>query len=403
MNSGLSERELQILLLVAQGLSNRQIAGQLDISDNTVKVHVRNIFAKINVASRTEASLYAVRHGLLIVENQPVAPAPIVEPSPEPVIPGIVVRSVPSRWWWWVTLGVVLVLGAGSWLWWLAQPVGTSVVPAIRQQVALPTRWARLPAVPKPQSDQQLAVFAGQLYVFAGSGSAQWFRFDGVAQTWQPLADLSFVVPTSARVWADGAGLWVVGSDDGRGVWRWDGQQWQRQPLIPATLKAATVVRLDGVLLVLGQMSTHPDVLSAWKLAPQAQSWQPGVDFAQVLPSGQLVALEGVVYLFGDGARVWRLDAATNQWVADRDLPFVWSTGAVTTVLGSILVIDATTPALWVYVPGQGVVSKQIVPTQIALGRQVVTWQAQLIMPNLEGTVLNAYQAIYQTFVPVMP
>jgi two-component system nitrate/nitrite response regulator NarP len=48
MNSALSERELQILLLVAQGLSNRQIAGQLDISDNTVKVHVRNIFAKIN-------------------------------------------------------------------------------------------------------------------------------------------------------------------------------------------------------------------------------------------------------------------------------------------------------------------------------------------------------------------
>ena len=36
MNSELSERELQILLLVAQGLSNRQIAGQLDISDNTV-------------------------------------------------------------------------------------------------------------------------------------------------------------------------------------------------------------------------------------------------------------------------------------------------------------------------------------------------------------------------------
>jgi DNA-binding NarL/FixJ family response regulator len=83
MNSELSERELQILLLVAQGLSNRQIAGQLDISDNTVKVHVRNIFAKINVALRTEASLYAVRHGLLIIENQPVVPIPMVESPPQ--------------------------------------------------------------------------------------------------------------------------------------------------------------------------------------------------------------------------------------------------------------------------------------------------------------------------------
>jgi hypothetical protein len=154
---------------------------------------------------------------------------------------------------------------------------------------------------------------------------------------------------------------------------------------------------------VLGQTNTATNVLTTWTLAPQDQSWQPGVDFAPALVNPQLVVLEGVVYLFGDGAHVWRLDAAAQRWVADRDLPFVWSSGAVTTVLGSILVIDATTPALWAYVPGQGVVSKQIVPTQIALGRQVVTWQAQLIMPNREGTVINVYQAVYQTFVPVMP
>jgi hypothetical protein len=196
--------------------------------------------------------------------------------------------------------------------------------------------------------------------------------------------------------------LWVVGSDDGRGVWRWDGQKWQMQPAIPATLEVATVVRVDGALLVLGQIAATTG-LSAWTLAPQAQSWQPGVDFTHAVADVQLVVLEGVVYLFGDGAHVWRLDAAAQRWVADRDLPFGWSRGAVTTVLGSILVIDATTPALWAYVPGQGVVSKQIVPTQIALGRQVVTWQAQLIMPNLDGTVINAYQAVYQTFVPVMP
>jgi hypothetical protein len=143
--------------------------------------------------------------------------------------------------------------------------------------------------------------------------------------------------------------------------------------------------------------------VSVWTLAPQTQSWQPGVDFGHAVLDPQLVMLEGVVYLFGDGVHVWRFDALAQRWVADRDLPFVWTTGAVTTVLGSILLIDATTPALWAYVPGQGVVSKQIVPTQIALGRQVVTWQAQLIMPNLDGTVINAYQAIYQTFVPVMP
>lgn len=399
MNSALSERELQILLLVAQGLSNRQIAGQLDISDNTVKVHVRNIFVKINVASRTEASLYAVRHGLLVVENQPVAPAPIVEPPPPLMVPVDTMR--PARRWhgWMLAVIAVVVIAGGGLVWWTTQP---PVAPVIRQQSSAPTRWARLPALPNSQPDQQLVVYAGQLYAFTGNHGAQWLQFDGATQTWIVLADLPFVVPTGAKVWADGAGLWVVGSDDGRGVWRWDSQKWQVQPTIPATLEVAAVVRVDGVLLVLGQISATAG-LSAWTLSPQAQSWQPRVDFTHAVADVQLVVLEGVVYLFGDGAHVWRLDAAAQRWVADRDLPFVWSRGAVTTVLGSILVIDAATPALWAYVPGQGVVSKQIVPTQIALGRQVVTWQAQLLMPNLDGTVINAYQAVYQTFVPVMP
>ena len=401
MSSELSERELQILLLVAQGLSNRQIAGQLDISDNTVKVHVRNIFVKINVASRTEASLYAVRHGLLIVENQPVAPAPIVEPPPPLVVPADTVRPVlVPRWGWLVVAGIVVVIGGGGLVWWATQ---TPVTPVIRQQSSAPTRWARLPALPNPQPDQQFAVYAGQLYAFTGNHGSQWLQFDDATRTWITLADLPFVMPNSAKVWADGAGLWVVGSDDGRGVWRWDSEKWQVQPMLPAGVTVAGVVRVDGALLVLGQLTTTAENVSAWTLAPQAQSWQSGVDFAHALVNVELVVLEGVVYLFGDGAHVWRLDWQGQRWVADRDLPFVWSRGAVTTVLGSILVIDATTPALWAYVPGQGVVSKQIVPTQIALGRQVVTWQAQLIMPNLDGTVINAYQAVYQTFVPVMP
>lgn len=401
MNNELSERELQILLLVAQGLSNRQIAGQLDISDNTVKVHVRNIFAKINVASRTEASLYAVRHGLLVVENQLVAPAPIAEPPPTTTVPADVVRPtwVP-RWGWVAVIGVVVLIGGGALGWWMTP---TPAVPAIRQQSSAPTRWARIPAPPNPQPNQKLAVYAGQLYLFAGHQQTQWFRWDAQTHTWVPRDALPFGVPPSAQTWADGAGLWVVGAGSGRDVWRWDGQQWQVQPALPVDVTVAGVVRVDGALWVLAHRASTPDTLLAWTLASQAQSWQPGVDFGHAVADVQLVVLEGVVYLFGDGVHVWRLDGTVQRWVADRDLPFAWATGAVTTLLGSILLIDATTPALWAYVPGQGVVSKQIVPTQIALGRQVVTWQAQLIMPNLDGTVLNAYQAIYQTFVPVMP
>lgn len=61
----LAPRELEVLGLVAEGLSNRAIAEQLGISPNTVKNHVGNILEKLQLHSRTEAAMYAVRERLL--------------------------------------------------------------------------------------------------------------------------------------------------------------------------------------------------------------------------------------------------------------------------------------------------------------------------------------------------
>lgn len=61
----LTERELEVLKLVAQGLTNRDIAAELYISENTVKNHVRNILEKLHLHSRMEAVVYAVREKLL--------------------------------------------------------------------------------------------------------------------------------------------------------------------------------------------------------------------------------------------------------------------------------------------------------------------------------------------------
>ncbi len=60
----LSDREREILSLIATGASNKEIAQKLFISSNTVKVHLRNIFGKIGVSSRTEAAMFAVRNQL---------------------------------------------------------------------------------------------------------------------------------------------------------------------------------------------------------------------------------------------------------------------------------------------------------------------------------------------------
>ena len=64
----LTERELDVLKLVAKGLSNREISEELYISENTVKNHVRNILEKLHLHSRMEAVVYAMREKLLDVD-----------------------------------------------------------------------------------------------------------------------------------------------------------------------------------------------------------------------------------------------------------------------------------------------------------------------------------------------
>jgi DNA-binding NarL/FixJ family response regulator len=63
--AGLTERELSILRLVAEGLSNLEIAGRLYVTEQTVKFHLSNIYRKLGVANRTEATRYAYRSGLI--------------------------------------------------------------------------------------------------------------------------------------------------------------------------------------------------------------------------------------------------------------------------------------------------------------------------------------------------
>ncbi|MFN3986351.1 MAG: response regulator [Rhodocyclaceae bacterium] len=70
----LTPREREILGLIARGLSNKEIARELDLAESTVKIHVQNTLRKLDLNSRVQAAVYAVEHG--------IAPGPSPAPSP---------------------------------------------------------------------------------------------------------------------------------------------------------------------------------------------------------------------------------------------------------------------------------------------------------------------------------
>lgn len=67
--AGLTDRELELLRLVARGLSNKEIASELDLAESTVKNRLSILFEKLDVKDRTQAAIYAMSHGLI---EQPV-------------------------------------------------------------------------------------------------------------------------------------------------------------------------------------------------------------------------------------------------------------------------------------------------------------------------------------------
>ena len=88
----LSEREVEVLRLLARGLANKEIARDLSIAEKTAKTHVSSILSKLGVQSRTQAALYAGRTGLIPVDQLGAAQEP--EPGPSSTRQ----RGAPRAW-----------------------------------------------------------------------------------------------------------------------------------------------------------------------------------------------------------------------------------------------------------------------------------------------------------------
>lgn len=317
----LSEREKGILQLVARGASNKEIAAELDISANTVKVHLRNIFAKLEVRSRTEATMVAIEMGL--VQTTGAAPAAAVdteatEATDEPAP----VRSLPAPVRTWQKL---LLLAA----------IAIAIVAAVWP--AMPPGASTAAVSPDPMRDTSS-------FGEAISEQEDVGRWKEMAQ--MPLGRARFA---SAMV---GNLLIAVGGDSSSGVtgkvgvYDTDANTWRLGADKPVPVSNAGAAAVGGLVYVVGGFLSDGRVTDVVEIYdPATDTWRPGPSLPSPLCSYAIVADGARILLFGgwDGERytgdVHQLDVESGRWSVVGEMPYARGHTAAALLGGKAYVI----------------------------------------------------------------
>ena len=282
----LTERELEIARAVATGATNQQIARELSISVNTVKAHLKNIFAKLDIQSRTEVALYAVREGLVEVETPPATQADTairawpVKRQPIPRHKRLVLLLAMAASLLLVTLPRVEMsptLPPTSEF----EDVGSSG--ASRGPTVQPSRWNSVAPLPTPGSRLAAAYGEGRIYVIGG------YTADGVAGT-------------------------VEEYDVATNSWR----SLSSKPIPVHNVSAAFV---GGRIFVPGGYAADGQVIADLEIYdPESDAWTRGAPVPRPLCAYAVASMEDTLYLFGgwDGseyaATTLAYDTVADTW-----------------------------------------------------------------------------------------
>jgi DNA-binding CsgD family transcriptional regulator len=350
----LSEREMEVSRLLATGASNSEIARELVISPHTVKVHLRNVFEKLEVSSRTEATLVLLQRGWLTIPGVE-APDPDISaaepPEPEP-LEDVLPHPAPwQRVFLLATLATLLVLLAAPVV--LTRPKTTfsllsdagRTVFGQTTPLALP-RWAARMPLTEARS-RHAAVLAGEEIIVLGGETAEGQTLDSVAaysprfNQWRHVAPMPERLANLAATELDGE-IYVAGGsansltgpseisvrdqlyalDLEQGAWRHVGR-------LPSALAGAVLAAHDGTLYLAGGWDGEKMRDEVWRMNPGVQDdgllqWET---MAQMkTPAAFLggVVVDDELYLIGgyDGQRELAdaavLNLTTGEW---RQLP----------------------------------------------------------------------------------
>ena len=350
--SELSERELEILRLVATGAGNKEIAQRLYISSNTVKVHLRNIFTKIGAASRTEAAMYAVRIGLVATGAPQVAndddslvtneaqPFPIASQ----VIPDVEDQGgqTGSRLRWLLAAGIIIALLALVAIGYqLTRNNGPVATLSPTSPAATPIeQWHALADLPTPRSGLAAVGYENYVYAIAGetangpTGAVE--RYDPKTDTWStlaakplPVADASAAV-IGGQIYVPGGRL-VSGQPTER-MEIFDPLQntWTIGPALPRAISAYALVAYEGRLFLFGGWDGEQYLDTVYVYSPDRNNWTEAPAMPIRRAFAVAVAAGDKIYVLGgtDGQQaltandVYQPNLAAQPWSQATPLPF---------------------------------------------------------------------------------
>lgn len=325
LNEELSDRELEILRLLATGASNKEIASQLFISTNTVKVHLRNIFTKIGVDSRTDAALYALQTGIAAVppslteekafpggESMVEAVPAAVELLPEKRLPA-------SR----IALMIVMAVGVVSLVAYLAWRIGgaASAVPPASSDIQ--ARWDVRAKLPASAYGLALGGYEGFLYAIGGNDGAgptgAVYRYDPGVDAWEPRASKPTpVYEVMAAV--VGGEVYVPGGRTGESqavdvleIYDPRSDTWRRGPDLPVALSGYALAAFEGRLYLFGGWDGRQVTDTVYRFDPSSDTW----DEIGKLPSARAYSGAAVV-----GSRIFLLGGYNGRRALDENLVY---------------------------------------------------------------------------------
>lgn len=325
IDNPLSEREMEVSRLLVTGATNSEIARALVISPQTVKVHLRNVFEKLQVSSRTEASMVLLQRGWLTMPGVQVAagaPAAALDASPAGPQPLADLPEVPQLWQLGVLAGALLVcvmalllpglLGRAKSPVGLLSDSGQTVIG--KPAVEILPRWETHAALPSARSRLAVAQVGHAIYALGGEGSG--------GQTLDRV-----------EVYPLGEGKWHSGP-----------------PLPKPLANAAAAVVGNQIVLAGGSAVTGDDGAAVsvsddlYLFDTASERWQTGGVLPSPLAGAALVVYEDRLYLIGgwDGATmhdmIWQLPAAKLGSATAADWTGVTRLHTAAAFLGATLV-----------------------------------------------------------------